>query len=300
MKVHICKRCNQFFETKVSNKQFCSTECFTIHRKEYRARNLESRKVERCCRQCGKMYRRVYEKQGFCTIACGSRWNSDRGICDAWKKSQFGKRSGKEVPCDECKKPVYIVEHQFSQERHFCNMTCKGRFFSRVFTGSGNPMFGKSLSPESLAKQKATLEKNHPGITNAFFLADRRTKTRPQLCVYEFLRTTFPLHQFSIEKLEPDTKFYADIISIDRKLIVEFNGSYWHCDPRLYVSTYEHGVKRMTASEIWKADSERNAHLQQMGYCVLTVWELDFLSNAWKESLVNQVTEHGKNQSIDA
>src|SRR3990167_11309067 len=135
MFVRVCECCKQTFEAKVANKRFCKPECFAKHRRAHGVKNLASRMVVRICRQCKQPYKRVYEKSGFCTISCGAKWNIEHGVSDAWTGSQRGKRSGKHVLCNECGKSIYIVEHQFKQEHHLCNMKCKGRYFGKQFIG---------------------------------------------------------------------------------------------------------------------------------------------------------------------
>lgn len=162
-------------------------------------------------------------------------------------------------------------------------------------------MFGRKLAPESLQKQKATLQKNHPGITNAFFLAKHRTKSKMQKSVFEWLTSTFPQHGFAIEKVVDTTKFYADAISMSQKLIVECHGSYWHCDPRKYDRDYFHEKKGMLASEVWACDIKRLTTFQDLGYNVFVLWEDDFKCTPWQEKLANFIEENSaKEEDIDA
>jgi hypothetical protein len=55
----------------------------------------------------------------------------------------------------------------------------------------------------------------------------------------------------------------------DNKKIIEFNGDYWHKNPKIYAETDE---TRLT----WKHDAERKSELESLGYEVLVVWERDF------------------------
>lgn len=54
--------------------------------------------------------------------------------------------------------------------------------------------------------------------------------------------------------------------------IIEFNGDYWHRNPRLYAENDETAL-------IWKQDAERKSELESLGYEVLVVWERDFYDN---------------------
>lgn len=289
MTTRVCKRCNREFEAKTA-KRFCGLECFSAHRKAYGRRHIESRKVERKCRQCGGSYRRVYEKQGFCSIACGSKWNIEHGVSKPWTQSQLGKRSGRDVPCVECGKTCYIVEHQFDQDLHFCNKKCKGRHFSQVFSGSGNPMFGRKLSELSLAKQKRTLLQNH-GVTNAFFLSKHRTVSKAQQEILDHLSGSVPAAGFEGERFfhSGTYRYFIDIFSETAKMVVEFNGDYWHCNPLTYSGSFFHPKKRKTAEEIWRTDAERTHVLSQKGYRVFSVWENEYCRD--KRGVLDRLTK---------
>ena len=58
----------------------------------------------------------------------------------------------------------------------------------------------------------------------------------------------------------------------DNKKIIEFNGDYWHRNPRLYAENDETAL-------IWKQDAERKSELERLGYEVFVVWERDFYDN---------------------
>lgn len=57
--------------------------------------------------------------------------------------------------------------------------------------------------------------------------------------------------------------------------IIEYNGSYWHGDPRLFQESDWHSGKRSTVKEIWNYDKEKLDNLTKLGYNVLTVWSYD-------------------------
>lgn len=290
MFVKTCERCQRQFEAKVANKRFCGLECFSGHRKEYGRQNIESRKVDRTCRQCGGTYRRVYEKSGFCSISCGSKWNIEHGVSDTWKKSQVGKRSGKHVPCDECGAELYIVPHQFEQGLHFCGTKCKGKYFSKVYARDGNPMFGRKLSEAALEKQKRTLLQNH-GVTNAFFLSKHRTVSKAQQEILRHLQRRFPRKKFVGEKLfmSGSHKYFIDIFSGPMKTVIEFNGDYWHCNPTIYSGSFVHPWKHKTAEQIWEEDKRRLDVLSDKGYHTFVVWEKDYIAD--REGTLSRLTE---------
>ena len=73
--------------------------------------------------------------------------------------------------------------------------------------------------------------------------------------------------------------FEADACHVDKRIIVEYNGDAFHCNPQKYNSDFYSTLIRMTAGEKWKKDRCRTAILKKRGYTVLVVWESD-----WKEN----------------
>lgn len=68
---------------------------------------------------------------------------------------------------------------------------------------------------------------------------------------------------------------FPDVLIPDKKIIIEFNGSFWHADPRRFNST-DIVHRNITAAEIWKTDKYKKDLYQQLGYKYLCVWSDDF------------------------
>jgi hypothetical protein len=69
---------------------------------------------------------------------------------------------------------------------------------------------------------------------------------------------------------------YADYYLPGKKIIIEFFGDYWHCNPRKYNSDYYHKVLKMNAIDIWKKDKERLDYIYEYfnnDVYIITVWE---------------------------
>ena len=60
------------------------------------------------------------------------------------------------------------------------------------------------------------------------------------------------------------------------KKIIEFNGDYWHCNPKYYNANYFHKYLQMFAYEIWERDELRIKSIIDVGFDVLIIWEHDF------------------------
>jgi len=59
--------------------------------------------------------------------------------------------------------------------------------------------------------------------------------------------------------------------------IVEFNGNYWHADPKIY--NHDHMIRHRSAQEIWKRDEIKIKLAKELGYNVIVIWEDEFLKD---------------------
>ncbi len=70
--------------------------------------------------------------------------------------------------------------------------------------------------------------------------------------------------------------YLYDFVDIDNKKVIEFNGNYWHCDPNKYASDYYHKQIKKVASEVWEYDKQKREHIENRGYIMKVIWELDY------------------------
>lgn len=71
--------------------------------------------------------------------------------------------------------------------------------------------------------------------------------------------------------------------------IIEFNGDYWHCNPKIYKENFYNKSKHKTAKEIWKYDNQKIKLARKQGFDVLVIWESDYRNN--KENIINKCYE---------
>lgn len=83
---------------------------------------------------------------------------------------------------------------------------------------------------------------------------------------------------------ETKTVFFYDYVDTFRKKCIEFNGDYWHCNPKIYNEDYINPAGR--ASELWKKDDIKIKHIESCGYKVLVIWELDYMRD--KTNIIQQ------------
>lgn len=93
---------------------------------------------------------------------------------------------------------------------------------------------------------------------------------------------------------DPITKriFCYDVVFPDLKLVIEYNGDYWHCNPTRYAHDYLHPTIGRLASTIWDQDAKKLAALTARGFEYIVVWESDWKRD--KANILEQIQEHVK------
>jgi G:T-mismatch repair DNA endonuclease (very short patch repair protein) len=81
--------------------------------------------------------------------------------------------------------------------------------------------------------------------------------------------------------------FFPDIVDIKRKLIIEYFGDYYHCNPIIFDNHYFNERVKMTSEEIWERDNDRIKIFIKNGYNVIIVWEKSFKEN--KNYIINYI-----------
>jgi hypothetical protein len=90
-------------------------------------------------------------------------------------------------------------------------------------------------------------------------------------CVYSKNGGEFRL--FDIENNKP---YYFDFRYKNK--IIEYNGDYWHANPKFYDKDYEY-KNGIHASDIWEKDKTKQLLAEQAGFSVLTIWDSDYKSD---------------------
>ena len=79
----------------------------------------------------------------------------------------------------------------------------------------------------------------------------------------------------------------VDVCNENLKIAIEYNGDYWHCNPRTWKADQYNPSIKMFAKEKWTLDMKRVYYLKSLGYTVIVVWENDWKTN--KESCLKRI-----------
>lgn len=91
--------------------------------------------------------------------------------------------------------------------------------------------------------------------------------------------------------MSPNGYYKFDFTILELDLMVEFNGDYWHRNPKKYDSNYfERGLY---SYEVWERDQLKIEAANRRGFDVLVVWESDYLESPIEQiqSISNIINE---------
>lgn len=93
-----------------------------------------------------------------------------------------------------------------------------------------------------------------------------------QDCTYSaFLNET----EFNIYDTKTRRSYYYDFVCTSLKICIEFQGDYWHMNPKQYEPNDYNMNTQLTAQEHWYNDQYKKELIEAMGYTVYYVWESD-------------------------
>ena len=145
--------------------------------------------------------------------------------------------------------------------------------------GEGNPFYGKKHSEKSLIKMTKTLTENPTKFSSS---------SKPEKLIFNILINL----NYDTIKTYRINRYICDIFVKDLNLIIEYNGDYWHCNPKKFSSEYYHPHKKKTAKEIWNEDKLRIDNLKKLGYNLEVIWESDFDSSITIQNIIQKYVKN--------
>jgi len=84
--------------------------------------------------------------------------------------------------------------------------------------------------------------------------------------------------------------FNYDYVLPEHKIVIEYQGTYWHCDPRFYEKDYWHQKKKCFAHQIWEKDLKKKTLALEKQHQFVALWESD-LRNLTNEEIKQHLFE---------
>ncbi len=253
-KEKICQICKKEFIPCHSNSKFCSQICS--------GKSHDKKRLIKCL-NCGKEKLILnYLKQKFCSIECGGIYR---------KIHKTSKPANKiETKCVCCGKKFLTWPYR-KKTIKFCSVECHDNYRRVKITC---PTCKKQFISPKWEKRKYCSEQcSSLGV-------DKR-KSNFSVDVKRFLDKNFSKHKIVSETLFKDKnkKTFSDFFFIDFGLVIECDGTYWHCDKFVYDSNYYNSRVKKYAHEIWKEDTEKDLFIASFGCIVIRLREYEWSKN---------------------
>jgi len=160
--------------------------------------------------------------------------------------------------------------------------------------GEGNPFYGKKHTKKTKNKISKSRKGKATGDNNSMAnpkyrlkATENRLKKIKNNTIKHYNRSKAEKEIFKqIKKIYPNSKhsvvignFICDIYIPELNLIIEYNGDYWHCNPKVYKENYYHKIKSKTAKEIWVYDKIKVDFIKNENYNIEILWEKDYKLN---------------------
>jgi G:T-mismatch repair DNA endonuclease (very short patch repair protein) len=145
--------------------------------------------------------------------------------------------------------------------------------------GEGNPFYGKKHSEKSLIKMTKTLTETPRKFSSS---------SKPEKIIFDILNNL----KYQTKKTYRIERYICDIFVEKLNLIIEYNGDYWHCNPKKYNQDYIHPHKKKYAKEIWDEDKVRIDNLKKLGYNLEVIWESDFDCSVTIQNLIQKYVKN--------
>lgn len=94
----------------------------------------------------------------------------------------------------------------------------------------------------------------------------------------EHIKTELLFGENQLRIFDGNLNYYYDICDLSSKKIIEYNGDYWHANPRKYKAN-EIVRDGKTASELWEKDILKKELALKLGYKIFTIWEDEYVKN---------------------
>ena len=105
------------------------------------------------------------------------------------------------------------------------------------------------------------------------------TKSKGETELGEFVKT---IYNGDIEFNNRSTLSFGKELDIwipERRIAIEFNGDYWHMNPKLYSESDYNSSINMTAKQKWEYDKLKLDECTQIGIELIVIWENDWVNN---------------------
>lgn len=239
---------------------------------------------------------------------CSGRWIGYR-TCPSCKndiKYEAGKRglllrnirNNKEKKCNSCNKKGennhFFGKKHSNESKKMNSENRKGKACGQN-NAMANPIYRQKASTNLKAKYDSgdldflkKIQSNTAKKNQELGLLKYAPISKPE----KEIKKKLEAEGFTTESQFPIKSLHYDLFIKEKNLLVEYNGDYWHCNPKKYPQNYFNKKKNMTAEQLWIQDKKKKSIAIENGYGFLTIWEGDYKKN--KEIEINKILNYEK------
>lgn len=229
------------------------------------------------CLKCGKIHtERMPKNQKYCSLDC-------------YRKSKKpNRKTGKTIKCTNCGKLIYKSKCYVEKHKNlFCGVFCHNEYQSRNKIVTQCKICGKDfkLSKSLYDNRKRKYDVKYCSlecrnnddewIQNACVKGNLLQQNKKGLNKLELLGRTL-LEKENIvfeEQVLVANKFLVDVFIKDYKLVIQWDGEYWHGHP----SKLKNGIPDRRQQKRMGLDKSQDAYMKKCGFIVLRFWEKDVI-----------------------
>lgn len=230
------------------------------------------------CIGCGKKVRvrRPKNKLNYCSLEC-------------YRKSKRPQRkTGKIIKCNYCNKEIYKQRVFLNKNKNsFCSVKC-----ANLYQGRNKLKFICKICGKEFKWSKSRIINNNPTycslkcrdkdpkrkemLKNLNILQQNMTPNNLEKKGYEILDS---LNLEYKKQVLIGNKFLVDTFIPKYNMVIQFDGDYWHGNPKKYKELSKRQKRRKII------DKSQNAYFKKCGFNLLRIWESEI--NQLKERLEN-------------
>ena len=112
-------------------------------------------------------------------------------------------------------------------------------------------------------------------LINSKKMCQGYTISKAETFIYNELSNHFECEK-SVALSYNDTKnYYVYDIKVG-KILIEYNGDFWHANPEMFDESFYNKVSKLNATEIWEKETHKEKVASNHGYIVYRIWEKQF------------------------
>jgi len=263
-----CAECGgEFYATKArADKKFCSKQCMT------QGMTVYEREVKECP-TCGEEFTQTNCIRTYCSARCHYESGAPKP----------GKRTGRYVNCCVCGEEFYAKKQRLEAKSLTCSLECCSVHARRKKKERTCKVCKvKFWTSPSVKRKYCSLKCRDASPKVKRHLLDMNQKQQEAKGPNKFEVEAYEMLDGLEIRYEAQHlfkgKFCVDAFVPKRKLVIQFDGDYWHGNPKLFPKEAldDRQKKRM------KLDRSQDKYMEACGYQVVRFFESDFRKRgAW-------------------